>query len=335
MTVQQLQSFVRSAIKLKQPDKQVAAYLRKVTLTERLDASTEEDLQAEGAGPQTVEALNALRTASQSLPAAAQPAPPPPPPKPNPPPEEEEQKRVIREATQYALNYTRNLPDFLCTQVTRRYVDPSGKEFWGQADVFTARVAYVNHQEDYKLVLVNDRMVSGDRSIHSLGGATSSGEFGSMMAELFDPRSDADFHWERWATLRGRRQHVYAYRVLKSRSQWHVVYQNTQDVVPGYHGEVFIDHDNLTVSRIVLIADLPEDFPIKAAQTTLDYDLAEISGRQFILPLRAVIRMRETKYMVKNEVEFRLYRKFTAEASITFETPDALPEDKTKEGPPK
>jgi hypothetical protein len=30
-------------------------------------------------------------------------------------------------------------------------------------------------------------------------------------------------------------------------------------------------------------------------------------------------------------VEFHLYRKFGADASITFDTPAALPEDKTKE----
>ncbi len=39
--------------------------------------------------------------------------------------------------------------------------------------------------------------------------------------------------------------------------------------------------------------------------------------------------------LAKNEVEFRLYRKFAAEAVVTFETPEPLPEEKTKEQPPK
>jgi hypothetical protein len=46
------------------------------------------------------------------------------------------------------------------------------------------------------------------------------------------------------------------------------------------------------------------------------------------------VRMRDSKLLTKNDVEFRLYRKFTAESSITF-TPDALPDDQTKEQPPK
>jgi hypothetical protein len=168
-----------------------------------------------------------------------------------------------------------------------------------------------------------------------MGGATSTGEFGSLMYEVFEPASDASFGWERWATLRGRRAYVFNYRVAQPRSKWHVVYERTDDVVPGYHGLIFVDRDTLSVMRITLEAELPPSFPVQEAKTTLDYDLADISGNQYMLPLKAVIRMRKAKYLTKNEVEFRLYRKFSAEASITFDTPDPLPEEKTKEEPPK
>ncbi len=93
-TVDQLSSFIQSSIHLKHDDRQVAAYLRKVTLTQKLTESTLEDLQGMGAGPKTIEALKSLRDASKSLP-----APPPPAPKAEPvtipPPPEEEQKKVL------------------------------------------------------------------------------------------------------------------------------------------------------------------------------------------------------------------------------------------------
>ena len=47
------------------------------------------------------------------------------------------------------------------------------------------------------------------------------------------------------------------------------------------------------------------------------------------------MRMREGKFLTKNEVEFRLYRKFGVDAVIKFDTPDPLTEDKTKEQPPQ
>jgi hypothetical protein len=37
--------------------------------------------------------------------------------------------------------------------------------------------------------------------------------------------------------------------------------------------------------------------------------------------------------MIKNDVEFRMYRKFGADTSIKFDTPDPLPEE--KEQPPR
>jgi len=89
MTVDQLLSFIRSSVKMKMPDKDVASYLAKVKLSEQLDERTVEELQGEGAGTKTVAALDALATASASLPkpqpTAPKPAYKPPPP---PPPEE-------------------------------------------------------------------------------------------------------------------------------------------------------------------------------------------------------------------------------------------------------
>ena len=72
LSVRQLQQFIKSSIDLRHDDRKVAAYLRKVVLREQLDRATVEDLAGLGAGPKTVEALEALAVASAKLP----PAPP-------------------------------------------------------------------------------------------------------------------------------------------------------------------------------------------------------------------------------------------------------------------
>src|SRR6478609_7995744 len=114
-TIAQLQAFIKSSVELKQPDKQVADVLKGIRLTQRLAPGDVEDIQAMGAGPRTVEALRALSAASSSLavpptqaPVAA--------PKPLPPPSAAEQKQVLAEVTKNALDYTKNLPNFICTQ---------------------------------------------------------------------------------------------------------------------------------------------------------------------------------------------------------------------------
>jgi hypothetical protein len=219
--------------------------------------------------------------------------------------------------------------------VTRRYLDPHGLEFWAQQDTLTARLSYFEQKEDYKLVLVNNRALTGDTPYLSVGGAISTGEFGSMMKEVFDRGSEADFRWERWGKLRGRVAHVYSYRVAQARSKWHVTYEKSDDVVPGYHGLIYVDRDTATVVRISLEADVPFNFPVQQVSDTLDYDLAAIGSQEYMLPLKAEIRSRVGKVLSKNDVEFRLYRRFSAEAQIKFDTPDALPEEKTKEQPAK
>jgi hypothetical protein len=338
MTVEQLVSFIHSSIERKQADKEVANYLRKVTLSQRLDEATLEELRSRGAGPKTVEALGALRVASKDLAAPPPPKEEPaaPPPAPMPPPSQAEQSKALSAAREYALGYSKNLPNYLCTQVTRRYVDPSGTEYWHQEDVLTARLSYFEQKETYKLVMKNNQVVTGDVAYQSVGGSISTGEFGSMMKEMFDPASEADFHWERWGKLHGRIVHVFNYHVAQENSRWHVTYEKSDDIVPGYHGLVYVDRDTSMVLRIVFDAELPLTFPIQQVTDTLDYDLAPIGASQFMLPLKAVLRMRQGKFLVKNEVEFRLYRKFTAESGITYDTtPEPLPESKTQEQPVK
>src|SRR5579862_2513687 len=67
MSVAQLETFIKSSIQLKMPDQQVADYVHKVKLTNKLDERTVEDLQGLGAGRRTVAALKDLITGSASL----------------------------------------------------------------------------------------------------------------------------------------------------------------------------------------------------------------------------------------------------------------------------
>ena len=335
LTLDQLRTFLKSSVDLHHQDKQVADFLKKSKLTQRLEARDFEDFTTMGVGPKTVEALRDMLTQSKDLPAAPPKAPvaarkPAPV---IPPPSMAEQKDIIEKAREYALGYSKRLPDFICMQVTRRYVDPSGLEFWRNSDTITTRLSYFEQKEDYKVITINGRMT--EVAYQKLDGATSSGEFGSMMRELFEANTAARFEWQRWATLRGKRNHVYSYFVAQPNSKWTVSYQRTDVTTPGYHGLVFVDRDSLEVTRITLDADMPPSFPVQMATTVLDYDSTDISGAKFMLPLRAEVRMRAGKELVKNEVEFRLYRKFGADTSIKFDTPEPLGADATAEQPVK
>jgi hypothetical protein len=348
MTLDQLAAFLQSSQQMikrgTMTDKELAGYLAKVKLTQRLEDRAIEDLQGSNSfGPRTLEALQSLRDRTQSL-AKGAPVQPPAAYVQPPPPSSQEQARIIAEVRDWALNYSKTLPDFICTQVTRRYAAESprlrpgrsieAQPSWSLLDTLTIKLSYFGQKEDYKLMLVNNTPTTQD--YREIGGATSSGDFGSMMRDIFEPSTEARFEWDHWGTLRGRLSYVFAYRVSQARSQWHLQYQRSMDMVPAYRGVVFVDQKTHQITRVTLAAEnIPPSFPISRAETDLHYDYTEISGRSFLLPLKAQVIMTSDDYLSRNDTEFRLYRKYSAESEIKFdtETPAPLPEENTKETP--
>src|SRR4051812_9069268 len=111
LSVDKLLAFLTSSQKLikegKMTDRELAGYLAKVKLTERLDDRTIEELQGVASlGPKTLEALRGLRDHSQTL-AGARMVLAEPKPTPIPPPSSEEQAAIISDAREYALNYSK------------------------------------------------------------------------------------------------------------------------------------------------------------------------------------------------------------------------------------
>lgn len=333
----QLRDVVRSSINQGLRDRDVAKYLKNQKLTFALSNSVIEDFQGMGAGPKTLEVLRELQLASRDLPepaadvvAGKQPEGPP-------PPSRAEQERILAEARRNALEYTQQLPDFLCLQITRRFIDPSGLEMdWLQYDEVKSRVSYVEGHENYELVSVNNQVT--ERSMDELGGATSTGEFGSLLKELFEPRTAAQFSWARHSLLRARPVYVFAFQVPRSRSKWRLTFTATREapgnqIVTAYSGLVYVDKETERTLRIKMDAvDVPATFPIQQASTRLDYDYIDISTQPHLLPLKAEVRMRAGRELSRNDVEFRLYRKFTADATISFDEIDGL-EDLPLEAP--
>jgi hypothetical protein len=146
------------------------------------------------------------------------------------------------------------------------------------------------------------------------------------------PKSAATFEWERWATLRGKRMHVFRYAIAQERSEYSVAY-GTSVAVPGYTGLVYIDRDTLAVMRLTLeVSQMPSGFPINRILAILDYDFTKVGNQEFVLPLKASTVARMGRGLFKNDVEFRNYNRFGAEATITF-APDPIPEDQLNEQP--
>src|SRR5580704_6803457 len=200
--VSEVLELVRSAIQQKSQDKQIARALQRITVTERLEDAIVEELQSDGAGPQTIAELTRLRDESRQLH-----KPPVNPLQTAPPPPEDEQTRVWEAARANSLNYVQSLPDFICTQIVRRYTDPRDRDDWKLSDTLLIKLSFFGHKEDYKLISINGRPTN--RSYREASGAVSEGEFGSILIQIFSKGSNSTFQWDHWTNLRKRSTHVY------------------------------------------------------------------------------------------------------------------------------
>jgi len=331
LTVQKLEQFLRSAVATHNSDKDVAAYLSHARLSEKLDDATIQKWQGEGiVPPHTLHALWTLRDQSAALPApSAKPAAPVH--AAIPAPSNEEQAAIISEVREYALDYSRNLPDFICTEQVKRYGAPpprNGQDpAWREGDTLMIRLSYFQQKEQYKLMLVNSRVTNQD--YEKVGGSKEFGSFGTLMHGIFDPASEASFTYDHTSML-GDRGEVLAFRyfVDLEHTNYELVWENSQRIRTAYSGLVFISRNQPhQVMRITVKAEhIPADFPIKGAETRLDYDWSDLSGHKFLLPSSALVLMAGDDGISKNEERFAVYRKYSADTEITFDT-DPLPPD--------
>jgi len=342
MTVAEVVTFIKNQIKAKGDDRTTGDYLHKIKLTQRLDDRTIEDLQGQGAGPRTVAALKALAAESASLPAAPAMAAAPEPPPPPKPPSAKEQAEILDAMREYALNYTKSLPNYICMQTTHRKQEATDalyqKGYRGYSsvgDVIQEQLTFNDHKETYDVKMFNGKSVT-NVSHDQLGGVRSSGEFGSMMLNIFDPDTGAEFAWENWHTLRGKRMAAFAYHVEKEHGYSMADEETHRSYTSAYKGLVYWDRDAHAIPKITLdTIEIPSDFPIHEVHIQLDYDLIKISEQEYMLPYHYLLTSRAVKVNSSNEADFRLYRKFGAEATLTFGDTDPVPEDKLKDEPDK
>ncbi len=238
------------------------------------------------------------------------------------PPEEDEQKTIVEEARAIALRYSEALPNFTCDQETDRYVNPHGDKStadWRRLDRFTARLSYNGVAEDYKIVAINGRPVE-NRTMESLGGTLSRGDFATALRLVFTPSSETKFEWHTWGSVRGHICYLFKYSVAREHSRWTITAGKAGNTYrTAYDGVVSIDQETKRVLKLTVNAvGIPASFPIQLTQEVLDYDWAQIGGRNYLLPFSFEVRLNAGSEFTRNVARYENYRKFSSDANITF-----------------
>ena len=228
---------------------------------------------------------------------------------------------LVERARDAAAEFAQKLPNYVCQQITTRYTSQTRPVNWRAEDTVSAAVVYEDGREDYRNITVNGRAVN--KKMEDIGGNTSTGEFGTILMNLFHPQTDASFKWIKESVTSRMTTAVYDFSVTKPHSTWQI-HVESQQVMPAYRGTVWIDTNTARVMRIEMEAEnMPSDFPIDMIQTAVDYDFVNLGPERFLLPTRSesITCERSSVACSRNVIDFRNYHKYMGESKIIFDTP--------------
>ncbi|MBI2679663.1 MAG: hypothetical protein HYX25_01490 [Candidatus Solibacter usitatus] len=225
----------------------------------------------------------------------------------------------IEKARQAAAAFEESLPNYFCQEMMTRFVNDSRVVNWRAQDVVSLEVVYDKKGEHYRNLAINGKPVK--KNLQELSGAWSTGEFGTVLMNLFSPSTAAEFRHRKDARSGGRDAYVYDFEVDHEHSHW-TVSVPSQSVRPAYRGSVWIDKETGRVLRIEMEArHLPADFPMDKVELATDYEFIRLGEGQFLLPVHAEALgcQRGTDNCSRNSIDFRNYHKYSGETSITFD----------------
>ncbi len=226
---------------------------------------------------------------------------------------------VIEKARDASGSFLDTLPNYFCQELMTRYQSESQRANWQPLDVVSMALVYENGKESYRNLAINGKPIK--KSMEDMGGAWSTGEFGSVLADLFSPATAADFEFRKESRTAGRASMVYDFAVEREHSHWRIMVAS-QLIQPPYKGSVWIDKETNRVLRIEMQAvKIPDAFPTDQVEMAVDYQFLGFADRKYLVPVHAETLgcQRDTQTCSRNAIDFRNYHKYSGEATITFD----------------
>jgi hypothetical protein len=233
-----------------------------------------------------------------------------------------EQSAALDAIRLYAQTYTQSLPDFMAAQTTRRDIRPMRRERFlptvrAQTDIVEEEIRYTGRREIHRTTRVNGQAIPNADTEEK--GIFSHGEFGALLAIIFDPASGAEFHWNRLTTRDRRRAYVFDFTVPAHPFGYSIL-EGSRVTVVGFHGSIYADLESKAVQRIQMTCTgIPSSSEYRHLELSVDYGPKMIAGHQFMLPERYTLNAERDDATMVIEGRYRNYRRFATESSLVPE----------------
>lgn len=250
----------------------------------------------------------------------------------------------IEKARVRALQTVEAMPDFVVKQLITRSSAYAGTGNWRPYDTLVIAVSYSTEKgEQYRVLAQNGAPVQDPVSAKSYGGlegATSGGEFVEDLAKIFKAESKTNFELLTTDTIRGRRSLVYDYTInIENNKDGGVGLKGAKGVVigsapAGEKGRIWIDRENHRVLRIEYqLTDIAPSFAVKAVTKSIDYDMVEIAGEKYLLPILSdfrgtVLSSDSKRFESRNVIRFKNYQKYGTDVIAVDDDSEPIVDEK-------
>jgi hypothetical protein len=222
-----------------------------------------------------------------------------------------------------------HLPNFTCVQTIERSQRLPGAKQYRFVDNIRLEVALVEGKELYAWP---GSPKFEERELRDMvgGGAIGTGDF-ALHAKSIYLTGSARFTYQGVEELRGRKVHVFHYRVPMADSRYMMRIEKMEGPV-GYQGHVYNDAETLEIARIEIhIDEIPPYLPLKEGHKVIDYAPADIGGVRHVLPSSVEMTLADLNGgESRNRAVFSACKQYLGESRLVFEEP---PEDPQPQQP--
>lgn len=165
-------------------------------------------------------------------------------------------------------------------------------------------------------------------------GPISSGGFTGYLHNIF-LSPDSQFSYAGKSSSGGVEAYGFSYTVPPAGTQYRVQTSRGMILVP-FHGSFTVNASDYQLMSLQVIADdIPTDSSICAAETDMNYKVADISGRPALIPALFILRVEDQDHIFTlSRNEYSQCREFRSESVLHFDVQDAPVESEvTAPGP--
>jgi hypothetical protein len=233
---------------------------------------------------------------------------------------EQEQAAVLKQIRDYALNYTKRLPNFTCVQATTENTEflGGGTPRPGPVRKIEQQLSYFDFREHYKVTRIDGQRVNNLDPRQLPDRFSSFGEYGTLLEHIFDPGAGTEFHYSRLEKVNGRP--VYEFTFAVPALNGYALIEPKRTIRVAFQGRVFADVETKAVVRIDMrCVDIPGNSDYRNVDLKVDYALTGVAGKQYMLPAHYRMHVSQNDGTdAVNEAVYKQYRRYDASSSISF-----------------